>query len=94
MRIGISATKQLFHHFPEKHPIDIRTDDIEAFQHHLATVRKVSNSTLNQAVNAIRYYCMKVVGDPRRVTFIERPYLPSGRRGKKQNCHSCSARSK
>jgi site-specific recombinase XerD len=39
----------------------------------MATVRKVSNSTLNQAVNAIRYYYMNVVGDARRVTFIERP---------------------
>lgn len=68
-----SAVKQLFVHFPHKHPNDIRTEDIEAFQHHLATVRKVSNSTLNQAVNAIRYYYMNVVGDARRVTFIERP---------------------
>lgn len=69
----LGATKQLFQHFPQKHPNDIRTEDIEAFQHHLATVRKVSNSTLNQAVNAIRYYYMNVVGDARRVTFIERP---------------------
>ncbi len=68
-----SAVKQLFVHFPQKHPNDIRTEDIEAFQHHLATVRKVSNSTLNQAVNAIRYYYLNVVGDARRVTFIERP---------------------
>lgn len=73
IQVYLGATKQLFQHFPQKHPNDIRTEDIEAFQHHLATVRKVSNSTLNQAVNAIRYYYMNVVGDPRRVTFIERP---------------------
>lgn len=73
IQVYLSATKQLFLHFPRKHPNDIGTDDIEAFQHHMATVRKVSNSTLNQAVNAIRYYYMKVVGDARRVTFIERP---------------------
>lgn len=71
--VYLGAVKQLFQHFPGKHPNDIRTEDIEAFQHHLATVRKVSNSTLNQAVNAIRYYYMNVVGDARRVTFIERP---------------------
>lgn len=69
----LNATKQLFLHYPQKHPNDIRTEDIETFQHHLATVRKVSNSTLNQAVNAIRYYYMNVVGDVKRVTFIERP---------------------
>jgi len=73
IQVYLSATRQLFQHFPRKHPNDIRTEDIEAFQHHLATVRKVSNSTLNQAVNAIRYYYMNVAGDARRVTFIERP---------------------
>jgi site-specific recombinase XerD len=73
IQVYLSATKQLFLHFPQKRPKDIGTDDIEEFQHHMATVRKVSNSTLNQAVNAIRYYYMNVVGDARRVTFIERP---------------------
>lgn len=73
IQVYLSATRQLFQHFPKKHPNDIRTEDIEAFQHHLATERKVSNSTLNQAVNAVRYYYMNVVGDARRVTFIERP---------------------
>ncbi|MBK8338993.1 MAG: site-specific integrase [Flavobacteriales bacterium] len=71
--VYLSAARQLFQHFPQKHPNDIRTEDIEAFQHHLATVKKVSNSTLNQAVNAIRYYYMNVVGDVKRVSFIERP---------------------
>ena len=73
IQVYLGTTKQLFQHFPHKHPNDIRTEDIEAFQHHLATGRKVSNSTLNQAVNAIRYYYMHVVGDAGRVTFIERP---------------------
>lgn len=73
IKVYLSAAKQLFQHFPLKHPNDLRTEDIEAFQHHLATERRVSNSTLNQAVNAIRYYYMNVVGDTKRVTFIERP---------------------
>ncbi len=73
IQVYLNAAAQLFRHFPEKHPNDIRTEDIETFQHHLATTRKLSNSTLNQAVNAIRYYYMNVVGDASRVTFIERP---------------------
>lgn len=73
IQVYLSAARQLFQHYPNKHPNDIRTEDIELFQHHLATAKKVSNSTLNQAVNAIRYYYMNVVGDPKRVTFIERP---------------------
>lgn len=73
IRVYLSAAKQLFLRFPGKHPHDIRTEDIETFQHELATTRKVSNSTLNQMVNAVRYYYMNVVGDPKRVTFLERP---------------------
>lgn len=69
----LNATKHLFLHFPAKHPNDIRTEDIEAYQHHMATVRRMSNSHLNQVVNAVRYYYMNVTGDAKRVTFIERP---------------------
>ena len=68
----LNATKQLFLFFPQKHPNVIRTEDIEAYQHHLAT-GKASNSYLNQVVNAVRYFYMNVVGDAQRVTFIERP---------------------
>ena len=69
----LNATKHFFLYFPEKHPNDIRTEEIEAYQHHLATARKVSNSYLNQVVNAIRYYYKDVLGDRARVKFIERP---------------------
>jgi site-specific recombinase XerD len=68
----LNATKQLFLHFPQKHPNDIRTEDIETYQHHLAA-GDASNSYLNQVVNAVRYYYMNVLGDAHRVTFIERP---------------------
>lgn len=71
--VYLSATRQLFLRFPDKHPNDIRTGDIETFQHELATERNVSNSYLNQMVNAVRYYYKDVLGDAKRVTFIERP---------------------
>ena len=69
----LNATKLFFQHFPTKHPHDIRTEDIEAYQHELATLRKVSNSYLNQVVNAVRYYYKDVLGDAYRVKFIARP---------------------
>ncbi|MGB3524346.1 MAG: site-specific tyrosine recombinase/integron integrase [Flavobacteriales bacterium] len=69
----LNATKKFFLHFPAKHPNDIRTEDIEGYQHHLASTRKVSNSYLNQVVNAVRYYYKDVLGDAQRVKFIERP---------------------
>jgi integrase/recombinase XerD len=69
----LNATKHFFLHFPQKQPKDIGTAEIEAYQHELATVRKVSNSYLNQVVNAVRYYYKDVLGDACRVKFIERP---------------------
>ena len=68
----LNATKQLFLRFPEKHPNDIRTEDIETYQHELARAGK-SNNYLNQIVNAVRYYYKDVRGDATRVKFIERP---------------------
>lgn len=68
----LNATKQIFQHYAEKHPNDIGKEDIEAYQHHLAR-GNASNSYLNQVVNAVRYYYKDVVGDPSRVSFIERP---------------------
>lgn len=69
----LNATKHFFLHFSKKHPRDIGPMDIEAYQHELASVRKVSNSYLNQVVNAVRYYYKDVLGDAQRVKFIERP---------------------
>ena len=69
----LNATKHLFLHFPQKHPTDIGTEDIEAYQHHMATERKVSKSYLNQVVNAVRYYYKVGLGAAYRVKFIERP---------------------
>jgi integrase/recombinase XerD len=69
----LNATKLFFLHFPKQLPQDISTADIEAYQHELATTRKVSNSYLNQVVNAVRYYYKDVLGDAYRVKFIERP---------------------
>ncbi len=68
----LNATKQFFGRFAAKHPNDIRTEDIETYQHELARTGK-SNSYLNQVVNAVRYYYKDVLGDAYRVKFIERP---------------------
>lgn len=68
----VNATKLFFLHFPHRAPSDLRTEDIEAYQHMLAKADK-SNSYLNQVVNAVRYYYKHVQGDAHRVKFIERP---------------------
>jgi len=73
IRVYLSAVRQLFQRFPEKHPNDIRTEDIETYQHELATQRKASTSYLKQTVHAVRYYYKDVLGDATRVTFLENP---------------------
>ena len=72
-RVYQNALKQLFLRFPGKPPQAIGIGDIEAFQHELSIRPNVSNSYLNQMVNAIRYYYKEVLGDATRVKFIERP---------------------
>jgi site-specific recombinase XerD len=69
----LGAVKQLFRYHSAKAPERLTAADIEAWQHHLATERRLSNSSLEQAVNAARFYYAKVLGDADRVRFIERP---------------------
>ena len=49
-------------HYPGKHPRELQPADIEAFLSHLATARKVSASTQNQALAAILFLYRDVYG--------------------------------
>lgn len=58
------------------HKHDINSIDesmIISFLRHLVTVRKVSSSYQNQAINAIKFYYERVLGGQRKFYFIERP---------------------
>lgn len=48
-------------------------DDIHRYQIELVQRRKVSGSTQNQAINAIKFYLEQVKGGARREYYIERP---------------------
>ncbi|MBX2978654.1 MAG: tyrosine-type recombinase/integrase [Flavobacteriales bacterium] len=69
----LGAARQLFLFHAAKAPERLTAADIEAWQHHLATERQLSNSSLEQAVNAVRYYYANVLGDAERVRLIQRP---------------------
>ena len=73
IRVYTNALKQFLLRFAEKCPTDISAADIETYQHELSLKSTVSNSYLNQMVNAIRFYYKDVLGDAARVNFIERP---------------------
>jgi integrase/recombinase XerD len=68
---------QFINYFPHT-PIDtISEDDIHVFMQHLLLTRKVSASTQNQAINAIKFYYEKVRKETRKVYALERPLKES-----------------
>ena len=68
-----SLFEQFLRFYPNKHPNDITEDDIRTYQDYLVKKRKVSISTQNQAINAIKFYYEKVKGGERKTYYIERP---------------------
>ncbi len=73
----IKAYKSLFEEFINHYPtteIDkIDEQKIIAFCRYLVIDRKVSASTQNQAINAIKFYYERVLGGQRKFYFLERP---------------------
>ncbi len=73
----IKAYKSLFEEFINHYPtveIDkIDEQKIVAFCRYLVIDRKVSASTQNQAINAIKFYYERVLGGQRKFYFLERP---------------------
>lgn len=51
----------IFYH-NKKHPVEMGKDEIEAFLTYLATQKKVSSTTQNQAFNAILFLYKEVLG--------------------------------
>jgi integrase/recombinase XerD len=51
----------------------INKRQIEDYLHHLVSDKNISSSTQNQIVNAIKFYCERVLGKPREVYNINRP---------------------
>lgn len=68
-----SLFSEFLGYFPAIQPKDLTEDHIKQFQDHLVNERKVSRSTQNQSINAIKFYYEKVLGGPRKVYRIERP---------------------
>lgn len=52
---------------------DLADEDITAYMHHLITQKKVSVSTQNVAINAIKFYYEKVKHDKRKFYSLDRP---------------------
>ncbi len=68
-----SLFKNFLQFYADKSPDEITEDDIRKYQDYLVSKRKVSVSTQNQAINAIKFYYEKVKGGERKTYYIERP---------------------
>lgn len=63
-------------HFPETAPADITERQIREYLLFLVGERGVSESTQGQAINAIKFYYEKVLGQERKTYYIDRPKKP------------------
>ena len=71
-----SLFRQFLEFFQHKHPDNITEDEIRKYQDYLVQKKKVSVSTQNQMINAIKFYYEKVKGGERKTYYIERPRKP------------------
>ncbi|SFB33300.1 tyrosine-type recombinase/integrase [Algoriphagus aquimarinus] len=59
--------------FPEQDLDQLTDKEVTDFSRYLVTIRKVSSSYQNQAINAIKFYFEKVKSGPRKFYHIDRP---------------------
>lgn len=65
--------KEFINYHYSKKPADITEKEIIAYIRYLVTERNISHSYQNQAINAIKYYYEKVLGESRKFYFVNRP---------------------
>ncbi|MBN8577368.1 MAG: tyrosine-type recombinase/integrase [Cytophagales bacterium] len=65
--------KHFLKFYPTTAPPDLTEAEITNYLLFLIAQKKASRSTQNQAINAIKFYFEKVLGQERKVYFLERP---------------------
>ena len=73
IKIYTSLFKEFIRYYHDRSLEDITEDDIRKYQDYLVQKRKVSSSTQNQAINAIKFYYEKVLGREKGDFYMERP---------------------
>lgn len=72
VRIYVPFFEMFINYYKDKELHTLNEDDIRAFLQHLIQ-KKLSNSYINQVINAIKFYYEIVLGMPNRFYEIERP---------------------
>lgn len=65
--------KEFMHFYANSYPIELTDVDIRNYLLYLVEKKKVSKSTQNQAINAIKFFYEIVMGQVRQTYYIERP---------------------
>ncbi len=65
--------KEFMHFYANSYPIELTDVDIRNYLLYLVEQKKVSKSTQNQAINAIKFFYEIVMGQVRQTYYIERP---------------------
>jgi integrase/recombinase XerD len=73
IKVYVSLFKSFINYFPDREVEELGENEVRLYQDYLVKSRKVSSSTQNQAINAIKFYFEKVMGGPRKYYCIERP---------------------
>jgi site-specific recombinase XerD len=73
IRAYVPLFEEFVNHFPSIPIEEMGEKEIMEFSHYLVTVRKVSSSHQNQAINAIKFYFEKVKGGERKYYHVDRP---------------------
>ncbi len=72
-RTYLQHFKEFLLFFYDSHPVDITETEIRNFILYLIEKRKLSKSTQNQAINAIKFFYEQVMMQERTVYYLERP---------------------
>jgi site-specific recombinase XerD len=65
--------KDFMHFYADAYPIELTDNDIRSYLLYLVEKKKVSKSTQNQAINAIKFFYEIVMGQVRQTYYLERP---------------------
>ena len=64
---------EFINYFPDTKIDDLTENDIRKYQDYLISKKKVAVNTQNQAINAIKFYYEKVLGNETKNYYIDRP---------------------
>jgi len=73
LRTYLQKFKEFLLFYKDTHPVDLSETDIRNYLLYLIEQRKLSKSTQNQAINAIKFFYEHVLRQERKVYYLERP---------------------